>query len=69
MYATHLLDIIENDHNKQFNYNEIVALFEFLIPIVKFYCTKYSLQSIQNSKQIYDGIGVVDGNIAQDMLR
>jgi alkylation response protein AidB-like acyl-CoA dehydrogenase len=69
VYATHLLDIMENDHNSEFIYPEIFQLFEFLSPIVKYYCTSFSLQSLQNAKQIFDGIGVIDGNLPQDMLR
>lgn len=69
VYTTHLLDILENDHNSDYIFPEIFQLFEFLSPIVKYYCTSFSLQSIQNAKQIFDGIGVVDGNVPQDMFR
>jgi alkylation response protein AidB-like acyl-CoA dehydrogenase len=69
VYATHLLDIVENDHNSEYVYPEIFQLFEFLSPIVKYYCTTFSLQSLHNAKQIFDGIGVVEGNVPQDILR
>lgn len=68
-YATHIQDIIDNDNNRQPNDTELLYLNEILSPIVKSYCTKYSLISIDYAKQIFDGIGVVEGNITTDLYK
>jgi alkylation response protein AidB-like acyl-CoA dehydrogenase len=69
VYSTHLLDILENDTNREFVYDDIFFLLELLAPIAKYYSTHYSLQSVRCAKEIFDGVGVVEGNIANDMLR
>jgi alkylation response protein AidB-like acyl-CoA dehydrogenase len=69
VYSTHLLDILENDSNQEFVSEEILYLFELLSPIAKYYSTHFSLKSIRCAKEIYDGVGVIEGNLANDMLR
>lgn len=69
VYLTHLNDLLENDQKRHPNDTELQYLTELLSPIVKCYSSKYSMIGIQNARQIFDGVGVVDANITNELSK
>lgn len=69
VYLSYLQDIIENDRRRNPHDVELSSLAEILSPVAKCFCTKYSLKSIEYAKQIFDGVGVANGNITTELQK
>jgi alkylation response protein AidB-like acyl-CoA dehydrogenase len=71
IYCTLLDDIITHDHSglNATTKRELESLLRLLSPITKAWVTEHSLQSVDMACRIFDGMGVVTDNVANNLLR
>lgn len=70
VFCTVLDDVITHDQRSdRYSQRELESLLRLLSPIAKAWVTEHSLQSVDMACRIFDGMGVVTDNIANNLLR